>query len=196
MIKVGITGGIGSGKTTVCRIFESLGIPVYYADDRAKTLMQTDPDLVVAIKQQFGETIYNTSGTLNKEKLASIVFHNKKKLAKLNALVHPAVLNDSNRWAHEQKGVPYVLKEAALLFESGSYTHLDRIITVSAPESIRLQRIMIRDGSSREEIMARMANQWPEKEKTEMSDWVIANDGTQLVIPQVLNIHQVLLSDQ
>lgn len=191
MLKVGITGGIGSGKSTVCKIFEALGIPVYYADDRAKWLMVHHPALRHAITQLFGEQAYEEE-KLNRAYIAQIAFNNPKKLQKLNAIVHPAVHQDGVNWNNQQTGVPYTLKEAALIFESGSYKQLDKVITVFAPKELRIQRIMARDNSSREAIEARMSKQMPEEEKLERADFIIYNDGRQSLIKQVLAIHEQL----
>lgn len=194
MLRIGITGGIGSGKTTVCRIFESLGIPVYYADDRAKELMASDPELKAGIRELFGPEAYHPDGSLNRQHIGSIAFHDPGKLKALNNLVHPAVFRDSERWNEEQEAhnVPYTLKEAALIFESGSYRLLDKVIMVYAPRELRLERVMQRDGAEREEVEARMAKQMPEEEKMERSDFVIYNDGSRSLLRQVLNLHQQL----
>ncbi len=200
-LKVGITGGIGSGKTTVGKIFETLGIPVYYADDRAKALMIEDDELILGVKTLFGNEAYYPDGALNRKYIADIAFHNPLILNQLNALVHPAVLKDGIRWHNEQPNVPYTLKEAALLFESDSYKYLDKIITVFAPQHMRLERIVKRSAPSpahtgtamtKASIEARMAKQLPEEEKMKRADFIIYNDGQQALIPQVLKIHQKL----
>ncbi len=196
-LKVGITGGIGSGKTTVCKIFETLGIPVYYADDRAKALMVEDEKLITNIKNLFGEEAYLPDGELNRKHIADIAFHNPLKLKELNAVVHPAVLEDGNRWHAEQKDAPYTLKEAALIFESDSYQHLDKIITVFAPQNVRLERVLLRGGNlTKEDIEARMSKQLPEEEKMKRANFIIYNDGEQALIPQVMKIHRLLCGEQ
>lgn len=192
MLKVGITGGIGSGKTTVCKIFETLGIPVYYADDRAKWLMVHDPELVAGIQAAFGAEAYTPEGRLNRAYLAKTAFGDPEKLAQLNALVHPAVFRDGSAWHHAQTGVPYTLREAALLFESGSYRAIDRMIVVTAPVEVRLKRVTERDQVSEAAVRARMEQQWPEEEKVKRADYLIHNDGEQLLVPQVLEIHRLL----
>lgn len=196
MLKVGITGGIGSGKTTVCKIFETLGIPVYYADDRAKWLMTHDPELMAAISNTFGEDAYTTEGQLNRAYLAKVVFGDDEKLAQLNALVHPAVFRDGSEWHHSQTGAPYTLREAALLFESGSYRAIDKMIVVTAPLEIRVKRVMERDHVTEAAVMARIEKQWPEEEKVKRADFVIFNSGERLLVPQVLEIHRSLISIQ
>jgi dephospho-CoA kinase len=184
MLKIGITGGIGSGKTTVAKVFETLGIPVYYADDAAKQLMNTDEALKQKIKEQFGEESYE-NGLLNRKYIASIVFNNPDKLAILNSLTHPATIAAANEWIGKQTS-PYILKEAALLFESGSDKGLDYIIGVSAPYALRLQRVMQRDNTAAEEVEKRMARQLDEEKKMKRCNFIIVNDESQAVIPQVL----------
>lgn len=192
MLKIGITGGIGSGKSTVARVFEHLGIPVYNADTAAKRLMEEDPDLRAAILQTFGAETYR-NGRLNRPYLASLVFNNREQLNALNALVHPATIRDGIQWL-ERQIAPYALKEAALIFESGSQNELDYVIGVSAPQALRIHRVMKRDGVQREEVLRRMANQIDESLKMKLCDFVIVNDDRQLVIPQVLALHQELLN--
>ncbi|HYG14372.1 MAG TPA: dephospho-CoA kinase [Bacteroidia bacterium] len=189
MLKIGVTGGIGSGKSTVCRVFQQLGIPVYSADLRARELMNTGKDLIKALKKDFGADIYDTTGQLNRPLLASRVFGDTAKVAKLNALVHPAVKDDFRKWASSQKGVPYVIKEAALMYESESYKGLDYVITVSAPKEIRIRRVMDRDNAKRADILKRMASQLSEQERLDRADFVIKNDGKHLLIPQVMELH-------
>lgn len=188
MLKIGLTGGIGSGKSTVAQVFETLGIPVYYADDAAKRLMNTDKALMQAIQKHFGEASY-TDGTLNRKHIASIVFQDQGKLALLNSLTHPATIADAKEWISRQT-TPYVIKEAALLFESGSYKDLDYIIGVAAPLPLRLQRVMQRDGISAEEVQQRISRQLNEEEKLKRCNFSIVNDETTAVIPQVLELDQ------
>ncbi len=194
MLKVGITGNIGGGKTTVSKIFELLGTPVFYADDAAKTVMITDPVLIDAIKTSFGSKAYFEDGTLNRKHIASIVFNNETELAKLNSLVHPAVFKAFDSWVAQVKNVPYVIKEAALLFESSSYKMCDYTIMVTAPYELRVNRVMRRDGLSRAEIEKRNAKQFSEEKKIQLADYVIRNDDTELVIPQVLALHKQFIS--
>ena len=196
MLKVGITGGIGSGKTTVCKLFEQLGVPIYYADDRAKYLMQHEHYLIDLIKQNFGAEVYDNGGVLNRRLLAEKVFNNSEKLALLNSLVHPAVFRDTERFVEQQqiKNLPYAMKEAALLVETGSYKSLNKLIVVTAPLELRIQRVAARDGATRDEILARMRNQLPEEEKIKLADYIITNDKDEEHLKQqVLNIHQQLL---
>ncbi len=189
MKKIGITGGIGSGKTTVCKIFESLRIPVYYADDRAKALMIENKELVHEIKNLLGDESYFDDGALNRQHIASIVFKDKKKLEQLNGLVHPAVAKDGILWQQAQSLVPYTLKEAALLIESGSFQALDYLITVWAPKETRIQRVIKRDGTTREEVEARIDKQMSEFEKLKLAQFVIINDGDKSLVQQVHKLH-------
>ena len=192
ILKVGLTGGIGSGKTTVARIFENLGVPVYYADVAARRIMNSDILLIEEIIRAFGPLTY-PSGTLDRKYLASLVFDNKEKLNLLNSLVHPATIRDSEKWMAAQKS-PYAIKEAALIFESGSQGQLDYIIGVSAPTTLRLARVINRDKSSREQILARMNKQIDESIKMKLCDFVVQNDEQQLVTRQVLVLHDKLLA--
>ena len=198
MLHIGITGGIGSGKTTVCKIFEVLGIPVYYADIRAKWLMENNSELCNRIKDLLGQEAYTHEGRLNRSWIASRVLANPELLEGLNGLVHPAVALDGLQWQEEQKDVPYTLKEAALLFESGSYRFLDKIIVVTAPVEVRIARVMARDKASRETVLGWIAKQMDEAEKAAQADFVIQNDGKHLLIPQVMTVHHTLqaLSNQ
>ena len=191
MLRVGLTGGIGSGKTTVAKIFEVLGIPVYYADEETKRLMNTDPVIRRNIVKEFGDRAYNDHG-LDRSYLASVVFNDKEKLALLNSLTHPATIEHANKWMQQQHS-PYIIKEAALIFESGSNKHLDYVIGVSAPEEIRIRRVMERDGVSEEQVRSRMARQMNEEEKIALCDFVVVNDEREFLITQVLSLHAELV---
>ena len=189
-LKVGITGGIGSGKTTVARIFEVLGIPVYYADDAARRIMNEDETLKQQVIKHFGDLSYQ-NGKLNREYLASIVFQDKKKLSILNALVHPATIRNSNMWMKQQT-TPYAIREAALIFESGVQGQLDYVIGVSAPLELRIERAMLRDNLTRAQVLERMDRQINETIKMRLCDFVVVNDGQKAVIPQVMKLHEKL----
>ena len=191
MYCVGLTGGIGSGKSTVARILETLGIPVYYADDAAKTIMNTDAGLRQQIIQHFGEASY-AEGQLQRKYLADIVFNEPEKLALLNSLIHPVTIRHSEQWFRRQSA-PYAVREAALLFESGASENLEFIIGVYAPKQLRMQRVIKRDGLTTEEIQKRMNRQINEEMKMKLCDAVIRNDEQQLMIPQVMEIHRLLL---
>ncbi|WP_291777059.1 dephospho-CoA kinase [Cecembia sp.] len=191
---VGITGGIGSGKSTVAKIFSILGIPVYFADERAKWLMANDPLLKKNIIDAFGEESYTDTGLLNRDFLSRYVFGNEERVKLINSLVHPSVRKDFEAWSSKQES-PYVLKEAALLFETGSYKELNKIITVSAPLKLRMMRVLLRDSHRNEaQVNAIIDQQLPDEEKNKMADFVIKNPDNKLLIPQVLKVHQELLS--
>lgn len=193
MLKIGITGGIGSGKTTACKIFDLLGVKVYYADNRGKYLLQYNSKVIEKVKYLFGEEIYDDSGTINRPKLAGIVFKDKEKLKALEAIIHPAVKDDYENWVLENKHEPYLLKEAALLFEAGSYKDLDKIIVITAPKEIRAARVVKRDSTSLQSVMERMEHQWPEEKKAEMADFILKNDNESLLIPQIIELHKKLV---
>lgn len=194
MLHVGITGGIGSGKTTACKIFETLGVPVYYADARAKWLMENDGELQSAIIRLFGSEAYTNSGKLNRGWIASKVLSDPTLLDKLNAIVHPAVALDGLEWQAAQGEAPYTLKEAALLYESGSYRLLDKIIVVTAPLEVRIARVMERDKASRETVQGWISKQMPEEEKASRADYIIQNDGAHALLPQVMDVHLDLVA--
>jgi dephospho-CoA kinase len=193
MFRVGLTGGIGSGKSTVAGIFEVLGIPVAYADREAKRVMAEDPELRRQLIHHFGEGTY-AGGQLNRPYLAAQVFSDKEKLALLNALVHPVTIAAGEKWLEQQEGrAPYAIREAALIFESDSVRYLDFVIGVFAPQTLRIHRVLQRDKLSREEILQRMRSQIDEDIKMKLCDAVIYNDEQHPVIPQVLSLHEKLL---
>jgi dephospho-CoA kinase len=191
MMNIGLTGGIGSGKTTVAKIFELLGVPVYYADDAAKRIMNEDEELKAAIQKQFGSEAYD-KGELNRSYLSAKVFTDPFQLEILNSLVHPATIRDAAKWMAQQK-TSYTIKEAALIFESGSAEYLDYIIGVYAPVQLRIKRTMERNHLSHDEVIQRMNKQLDENMKMKLCDFVINNDEQQLLIPQVIELHQTLL---
>lgn len=188
MLQIGVTGGIGSGKSTVCKIFQSLGVPVYDADRRAKKLMLENVQLVDAIKSEFGNDSYLASGAINRDYLAKVAFADPEKVKKLNALVHPVVADDYSKWVSDQTA-NYVVKEAALLIESASYLQLDKLIVVTAPTQLRIARIKSRDSfRSQQEIEAIIANQLSDEERESKADFIIKNDESELLIEQVLEL--------
>ncbi len=194
-IQIGITGGIGTGKSIVCKIFKVLKVPAYDADSRAKAVMTTDGILVEAIKKEFGTLSYKTTGELNREYLSKEVFSDEVKLKKLNALVHPRVAADYETWLSKHTAQPYVLKEAALLFESGSYKAMDKVLVVSAPLELRLQRILSRDAHRNEsQVRSIMSNQLAEEEKSKRADYRIENDEKHSLLEQTLQLHQQFLA--
>ncbi|MDD2674749.1 MAG: dephospho-CoA kinase [Flavobacterium sp.] len=189
---IGLTGGIGSGKTTIAKYFKSFGIPVFIADDEARKIMQS-PEIINAVKNTFGEDIFE-NGILNREKLAKIVFNDPEKLEKLNSIVHPAVKKHFELWLIENKTVPYIIYEAAILFESGRYKDCDIIVTVTAPIETRLQRVLERDKTTRELVLKKMEAQWSDEKRTAKSDFVIENialDAAKREVDEILKILKI-----
>lgn len=193
MLKIGLTGGIGSGKSTVAGIFKVLGIPVFDADANTRQLMETDVSLQSGIVNLLGDKTFE-NGRLNRKWIADIVFNDPFQLEKLNALVHPAAIRAGEQWANQQNAA-YVIKEAALFFEAGSTEGMDYIIGVFAPQHIRINRVMKRDGVTRDEVLSRMKRQIQEEIKMRLCDFVILNDDQHLVIPQVLQLHEQFLKE-
>lgn len=192
VLKIGLTGGIGSGKSTVAKIFETIGIPVFYADEAARNAVNENELLKQKIKEIFGEASY-TNGILNRKYIADIVFKDAFQLEKLNALIHPVTIAMAEEWM-QQQATPYVIKEAAILFESGAAAGLDYIIGVFAPKHLRLQRVMHRDHVNRDAVLERMNRQIDEDMKMKLCDFVLTNDEQQLLIPQVVALHEKLLT--
>jgi dephospho-CoA kinase len=192
-LRIGLTGGIGSGKSAVAKIFETLGIPVYYADDAARRIMNENDHLRKQLIRHFGEESY-TNNQLDRKYLSSRVFNNPEKLSFLNSLVHPLTIADADQWMKLQT-TPYIIKEAALIFESDAWKHLDKVIGVSAPYELRLQRAMKRDHITAEEVEARMSKQMNEAEKMKRCNYVIINDEMELLIPQVIALHEKLIEE-
>lgn len=190
MMKIGLTGGIGSGKTTVAEVFKQMGVSVYSSDDRAKSIMVSDVDLMHQITECFGAVSY-VNGQLNRAYIAEKVFSNQSELNKLNAIVHPVLKVDFDLWCSEQKGF-YILKEAAILFESKAYLGLDKVVLVTAPQELKITRVLKRDSSTRKEVLSRMDKQWSDEKKRALSDFEIVNDAQESVINQVLAIHKSL----
>lgn len=193
MIIVGITGGIGSGKSVISRIFRQLGIPVYDADAAAKDLYRRYPELLQKVKSEFGEDVIDAKGNIDRKKLATIVFQDPERLKLLNRMVHPMVRKDFKEWVAAHRAAPYVMKEAAILFESGTHRDCDLVITVVASPELRLQRVRSRDQRSVAEIRKVMEQQWSDEDKSRKSDFVVRNDEDDAVLPQVLQIHDLLL---
>jgi len=194
MLKVGLTGNIGSGKTIIARVFSMLGVPVFHADLEAKKQFD-DKKIRKSIREKFGPGVFSSSGEVLRPVLAEIVFNNPALLDQLNKIIHPGVRNDYQQWCLQNAGVAYTLYEAAILFESGQYRETDKVICVTAPEQIRIKRVMERDHLTRQEVEKRMANQWDEGKKIELSDYVIRNDESTMVITQVLKIHNEIIQN-
>lgn len=192
MLRVGITGGIGSGKTTVCRVFETLGVPVYYADAEAKKLYAENDALKNHLVRVFGPSIVS-EGNISRARLAEIAFASPENIAQINAIVHPYVFDHYEKWCNEHQNAPYTLKEAAILFESGSYKRVQKTIGVIAPELERVSRVMQRDGCTTEDVMKRISQQMPQDMLASKCDFLIQNDNQQSIVKQVLEIHKQLL---
>ncbi|HOZ85932.1 MAG TPA: dephospho-CoA kinase [Niabella sp.] len=191
MLHIGLTGGIGSGKTTIANIFSTLGIPVYDADSVAKNIMQTNKTVRNKVIACFGNDVYR-DGLLNRELLASIVFNDPAKLQELNAIIHPAVIQDAEDWFRHHDHASFAIKEAALIFESGSHKQLDYVIGVWAPKSLRIERTIERGGLTKQQVLNRISQQMNEEEKMKKCDFVIDNSGDKPVIPQVFDLHEKL----
>jgi len=191
MIKVGLTGGIGSGKTIVSKIFEYLGVPIYNSDYEAKKLYVTNIEVKEKIVNYFGSKAYFENGELNKKLISEIIFKNTEALKKINSIIHPEVKNHFNNWLKNQK-TTYIIKEAAILYESGAYKHLDKVIVVTAPEKIRIKRVMKRDNTDKNSVKGRIKNQLNQKEILKISDFEIKNNEEEMVLKQVLEIHKQL----
>lgn len=194
MTKVGITGGIGSGKSTVCRVFSILGIPVFEADVVAKQLQSTDAGIRSQLIALFGPAVYLPDMSIDRKYLASIVFNDPSLLLQLNAIIHPAVRKVFFEWCDRQQS-PYVLLEAAILYESGFYKMMDKVIVVSTDQDQRIQRVMKRDGTTREQVLQRIGNQWTDEQRNKLADFVIHNNDNELIIPQIVEIDKKLRSN-
>lgn len=193
MLKVGLTGSIGSGKTLVSKIFETLGVNVFYADNSAKALYENNK-VREEIINVFGSSILTENNQIDRKVFAEIIFDDKSALKKINSIIHPLVMNDFVKWLANHKNEPYILHEAAILFESDLSKNFDFVITISAPEELRIERIMKRDNVNHETVIARIKNQWSDEKKVNLADFVVLNDETELVIPQVIKIHKILLN--
>ena len=194
MIKVGITGGIGSGKSTACKVFRTMGIPVFDADSVAKQLMDTDLVIREQLIQLFGSSVYQSNQTIDRKYLAGIVFNDPSSLEQLNAIIHPAVRNAFEDWFQAQQS-PYIIHEAAILFESGFYKMMDKTIAVVTDEAERIERVMKRNAMTEEQIRLRIRNQWTDEQRIKLADFVIGNNDNELIIPQIVEIDKKLRSN-
>lgn len=196
MLKVGVTGGIGSGKSTVCNIFKNLGVPVFHSDDEGKRILNHDPKAKAEVRRSFGKDMYNSRGELDRARLASLVFNDPQSLEDLNAIVHPKVLAAYDAWCQKHERSPYVIKEAAILFESGAFHHLDKIINVFAPKEDRVKRVLARDGVTEEQVRKRMRFQYSDEERNSLADFIIMNENDVDLLPQVMELHEILLNEK
>jgi dephospho-CoA kinase len=192
MLKIGLTGNLGSGKSLVAKIFRILKVPVYNADDISKSFL-SDDIVQEKLRITFGQGVFTNTTEIDRKALARIVFSDPLELSRLNDILHPLVKEDFRKWCHSHRENPYIIQEAAIIYESGLKEEYDRIIHISCPEGTAIKRAMHRDGSTREEVLKRMRFQWKDERKAALSDYVILNDGSELVIPQVLKIHEQLL---
>lgn len=191
MLKIGITGGIGSGKSIICEIFRQFNIPVFEADLEAKRLINNNLKIKEDLKRLMGYEIYNKSGELNKKRLANAIFINKNLLKQVNSIIHPRVAETFDIWANQQKNVPFVIEEAAILFESGAFSRMDKTILVYAPEHLRIARVTARDNTTIEKVKERISNQMSDDKKMQLADYIITNDDKHLVIPQVIKLYEL-----
>jgi dephospho-CoA kinase len=194
MLKVGLTGNLGSGKSLIAKIFNILLIPVYNADNASKSFLK-DRIVQEKLRQAFGKAVFSATNEIDKKALGKIVFNDIRKLVILNSILHPLVREDFRNWCNSQKEKPYVIQEAAIIFESGFRDEYDKIIHVSCPEELAIERAMDRDNANREDIIKRMDFQWKDEKKAAISDYIILNDGSELIIPQVLKIHNLFLKN-
>ena len=194
MLRVGITGGIGSGKTTVCKIFQALGISIFDADNSAKRLMAEDVALKNQLINHFGAATFGADGSLDRKYLAQKVFNNEQELTQLNQLVHPFVLSDFESWLQQIPKAPYSIREAAIMLESGNYQDLDVIILIDSPEKLRIKRVIQRDKRTEEEVQSIMSRQWPMEKKRKFANFIIQNNEKQFLITQILHLHELLIS--
>lgn len=194
MLKVGVTGGIGSGKTLICNVFAKLGVPVFNADSVAKSIINNDSEVVLKFKELFGADIY-TDNQINSKKLADIIFNHKEFIQQVNSIVHPKVREYFIEWSGQYQAKPYVIQEAAILFESNAYKQLDFTINVHASKETRLMRVMLRDNVSEEKVIERMKNQFSDEQRMKLADFTIDNENNTMILPQIINIHNQLIID-
>jgi len=195
MLKVGITGGIGSGKSTICNVLKNLGVPIFSSDDVGKQLLNNDDNLKRLIKKTFDSDMFTSTGSLDRERMAKLVFNNPDELKKLNELVHPRVKAEFDSWCKKNEKRPYVVKEAAILFETGQHKELDKMVTVFCPKEERIQRILKRDDTTQGSIEKRMIHQFSDAERNALADYIILNDGKEDLLPQVMELHELLLNE-
>jgi dephospho-CoA kinase len=193
MLKIGVTGGIGSGKSTVCEIFRHLGVPIFSSDHEANKLLDSS-EVIEFYKNEFGSAVF-ANGSLDKQKIAAIIFNDSAALQKVNRFIHPIVNSQFAKWVNNQKNCFYIIKESALLLEQNSKGYLDYIILVIAPQELRIKRVMSRDGSEENIVMERIKNQVTDTEKMKHANYIISNDEHSLLLPQVLDLHKMFIAE-
>jgi dephospho-CoA kinase len=196
MLRIGITGGIGSGKSTVCRILKNLGVPVFTSDEESKKILNNDPTVKKKIRNKFGKDMYTSAGEIDRPRMATLVFNDSKAMETLTGILHPKVEERFEEWCQQFEHRPYVVKEAAILFESGSYHTLDKVVSVFAPKEQRIKRVMLRDSISEEEVKRRMRFQYSDEERNQLADFIILNEDGADLLPQVMEMHEIFLNEQ
>jgi len=196
MLRIGVTGGIGSGKSTVCNILMNLGVPVFYSDLAGRKILNDDEEVKAEVRKAFGSDMFNADGSLDRHRMANLVFNDPKALSELNEIIHPKVKEAFEEWALENEKSPYVVKEAAILFESGSYYDLDKVVNVFAPKENRIKRVMKRDGVDEEAVRKRMRFQYTDEERNDLADFIIMNEEDIDLLPQVMELHEILLNEK
>jgi len=195
MLRIGVTGGIGSGKSTVCNIFNNLGIPIFYSDEEGRKLLNTDAQVIDKVKKKFGKDMYTSENTLDRERMAKLVFSDPQALEYLSKIVHPEVRKEFELWSTKFDRSHYIINEAAILLETGYYKELDKIITVFSPKEERIERVMKRDGVSRQEVEKRMMFQFSDEERNKLADYIIMNEDRSTLLEQVMELHEILLNE-
>mgnify|MGYP003683525081 CR=1 FL=1 len=195
MLKVGITGGIGSGKTTICNLFKNLGVPIFSSDIEGRIILNEDEEVRAEIVKTYGKDMFFSDGTLDRARMVTLIFSDPKALEHVSSLVHPKVQKRFEKWCAKNVGRPYVIKEAAILFESGHYHDLDKIINVFAPKEVRLERVISRDKTIKEDVMKRMRFQYSDEERNQLADFIIMNENIDDLMPQVMALHEVFINE-
>lgn len=195
MLKIGITGGIGSGKTTICNIFKNLGVSIFNSDEHGRDLLNSDKQVKKQIVKLFGKDMYMSDGKIDRPRLAAVIFSDPNAMEKVTEIIHPKVQERFKKWCIKHEREPYILKEAAILFESGHYHDLDKIINVFAPKEDRIQRVMERDGVIEEEVKKRMRFQYSDEERNKLADFIIMNEDRNELLPQIMELHEIFLNE-
>ena len=196
MLRIGLTGGIGSGKTSVSNILKNLGVPVFSSDEEGRKILNENDQAKREVIAAFGNDMYNSQGELDRKRMANLVFNDPRSLEELNLIVHPKVNEAFEDWCHEHEKSPYIIKEAAILLETGAYHDLDKIVNVFAPKELRIERVMKRDSANQEDVLRRMRFQYSEEERNELADFIVMNEKDTDLLPQVMELHEILLNEK